>query len=476
MGQAADHWTRAADMLDAVRAQLPPVELRSSFMENRGDPYLRLIRKDADSEPGNAAVWSERYKMAGIWTPIANSTPGQGARSRAEQSLQQLARQVTALSQKIDGKEGKRSRTTAAVDPTLSRLQREVRLSLAEIGGGREQARNRSLSIRNDIRSISRKYPVVQFHHDGGDLIAFIHEDGITRSHRYHDGRRMIGEFSGCWNILLGRSMLSTENQSSGSVADERRLFSQIGDWLWAPLELGSNHQQVLILPDGKLANLPWSAIEYQGNPLISRWTMIISPSFRHHIHAARKRVRSNRIEVFVGDRSGLTHTTRELSFLQRVEGSDVTVHDPCTRNSWPRRGEAQLWHFTGHAQFRSDNPFYSSLALVDGPMFAVDFRLRQCNVGLVTLAACRTAGQSLLPGEESTGLVRSLLEMGARNVVASHWAVADESTALFMKTFYEKIIAGRPIGESIRLASIDVRDVYPSAYHWAAFSLFGAG
>ncbi len=286
----------------------------------------------------------------------------------------------------------------------------------------------------------------------------------------------MVNEFSGCWNILLGRSMLSSENHSSDNVADERRLFGQIGDWLWAPLEIGSNREQVLILPDGKLANLPWSAIEYQGEPLISTWSTIISPSFRHHIRAAKRRIRSKRIDVFIGDRSGLTHTTRELSFLKHVEGRNVTIHDPTTRESWPSRGEAQLWHFTGHAQFRSDNPFYSSLALVDGPMFAVDFRLRQCNVELVTLAACRTAGQSVLPGEESTGLVRSLLEMGARNVVASHWAVADESTALWMKIFYEKIFEGMPTGESVRQATIYVRDVYPSAYHWAAFSLFGAG
>ena len=97
-----------------------------------------------------------------------------------------------------------------------------------------------------------------------------------------------------------------------------------------------------------------------------------------------------------------------------------------CRRADWPDDGEWKVWHFTGHARHRADNPFYSSLQLADGPLFGADFRLKNCRVDLATLAACRTAHQSVLPGEEATGLVRCLLEMGTRNVVGSHWPVSD--------------------------------------------------
>jgi CHAT domain-containing protein len=108
--------------------------------------------------------------------------------------------------------------------------------------------------------------------------------------------------------------------------------------------------------------------------------------------------------------------------------------------------------------------------------LFAADFRLRDYRVGLVTLAACRTGNQSVLPGEESTGLVRSLLEMGARNVVGSHWSVSDKSTAVWMRRFYDFILDGQPVSEAVRKAAIYVRQRFPSAYDWAAFSAFGAG
>jgi len=141
-----------------------------------------------------------------------------------------------------------------------------------------------------------------------------------------------------------------------------------------------------------------------------------------------------------------------------------------------PVAGRAHLWHFTGHAELRSDNPFYSYLMLEDGPLFAADFRLKQCRVNLVTLAACRSGEQIAMPGDEATGLVRSLLEMGARNVVAGLWPVFDKSTALWMNSFYSRYFNGSDILDAHHAASMATRKKFPSAYHWAAFSVFGAG
>ena len=143
---------------------------------------------------------------------------------------------------------------------------------------------------------------------------------------------------------------------------------------------------------------------------------------------------------------------------------------------SWPISVQARLWHYAGHAHLRADNPFYSYLSLADGPLFAADFRLRKNRVNLVTLAACRSGEQVAMPGEESTGLVRSLLEMGARNIIAGHWPVADSSTSLWMTTFYKQLFAGQRISYAVRKAALKVRERFPSAYHWAAFSIFGAG
>jgi len=171
-----------------------------------------------------------------------------------------------------------------------------------------------------------------------------------------------------------------------------------------------------------------------------------------------------------------LQNARSEISALRQLGNGSVIVRDPCRRDDWPNGSEACVWHYTGHAQWRPDNPFYSSLTLSDGPLFAADFRLKRNKVGLVVLAACRSGRASVLPGDEADGLVRSLLEMGAKNVLASHWAVSDRSTAYWMRRFYNRLSAGDTVANATVKAALEVREKFPSAYDWSAFSLYGAG
>ncbi len=473
---AVRHWTQAAEVLDAVRAKLPPLEMRSTFMKERTDPYLRLVNSQVSDNPTRAAAWSERYKTAGIWGATVGEFADDPSRSRAAQSLSALADQVMAIAGRLNRKTGERTAADARASRALTKLQKRVRHDLAAVESPNGTGVDRFEALIEDIRSESFRQPIVQFHYDGDDLISFVHHRGDTRAHRYANGRRLTDEWLGCWRLLLGRNTMARRKHCREDLAEEHRLFGEIGDWLWAPLEVGSRQKRVLVLPEGRISNLPWQAIFYDRTPLASRHSIVISPSLRHHRHARKIRVRSKKIEAFIGSTGGLPNCRKELAALAGKTSDRVAIHDPCRRQHWPDDGSARIWHYAGHAQLRADNPFYSSLSLTDGPLFAADFRLKKCRVWLVTLAACRTGHQSVLPGEESSGLVRSLLEMGARNVVGSHWAVSDESTAFWMNKFYDLILSGQPVGQAVRKAALQVREQYPSAYDWAAFSVFGAG
>ncbi len=473
---AIRHWTQAAEVLDAVRAKLPPLEMRSTFMKDRTDPYLRLVNSEMSADPSRAAAWSERYKTAGIWGATEGAFANDPSRSRAANSLSLLADQVMAIAGRLDRKSGERTAAAARANRALLELQKKVRHDLAAVESPNGAGVDRFESLIEDIRAESQRQPIVQFHYDGDDLISFVHHRGDTRTHRYVDGRRLADEYVGCWRLLLGRNSITRRKHTRADITEEHRLFGEIGNWLWSPLEISSRHKRLLVLPEGKISNLPWQAIMYNGAPLANHHSIVISPSLRHHRHARKMRIRSQRIEAFVGSTGGLPNCRKELAALADRASQNITIYDPCRRGDWPDDGCARIWHYAGHAQLRADNPFYSSLSLSDGPLFAADFRLKKSRVWLVTLAACRTGHQSVLPGEESSGLVRSLLEMGARNVVGSHWAVSDKSTAFWMSNFYDLILSGQPVGQAVRQAAVQVRNKYPSAYDWAAFSVFGAG
>ena len=318
--------------------------------------------------------------------------------------------------------------------------------------------------------------PIVQFHVGQNDILAFVHWRGEAILKKYPEGRHKLTKFLQQWRFLLEHELLQKHLGSASRTDDEQKLFEKIGDWLWQPLEIPTDAKRVLILPEGELANIPWQALRVGGRPLVEKHNFVLAPSLRHFVRAKKIKVDSNEVTVFVGISDDLPQVRRELEVLSHLSEGEVKIMNPSLRTDWPNNKSAKLWHYSGHAYLRSDNPFYSYLALADGPLFAADFRLKNSQVELVTLAACRSGEQVALSGEESTGLVRSLLEMGARNVIAGHWPVADESTAFWMNEFYSGYFGNESISDAAARASRNTMEKYPSAYHWAAFSIFGAG
>ena len=476
MMTASRHWSRAADVLESVRAKLPPLDLRSSFSRHQSDPYEKLIATAAASDPSAAAAWLERYRTAGLWAVNDDLIRSNPDRARAEQSLARLAARMNAVSMHMTLDQGHRAVAQRTTGRGMQTLMKQVRMDLLKLERARASQIDHLEVIRQLINEASQKTLLVQWHCNGDDLIAFVHRNGQTQYHRFVDGVTICTELVGRWRFLVERTPYLTEKQVRKQLGDEYQLLHDIGDRLLAPLEIPQDAGQVVIIPDGALTNLPWPAIPIAGSALAERHKMVFAPSVRHLLHARTNRTDCGDVRVFVGDTRGLASARNEYGILAERFGRRVIVHDPCRRDDWPTQGDADVWHYTGHALWRTDNPFYSALLLDDGPLFAADFRLRRCRVNLVTLAACRTGQQSLLPGEESTGLVRSLLEMGAAGVLASSWAVADQQTADWMNEFYHTLTTGTDPETAVRDTSLKLRESYPSACHWAAFALFGSG
>jgi tetratricopeptide (TPR) repeat protein len=401
MKAAVGHWSKAADILDAVRAKLPPVDLRSAFLKNQSDPYRKLVEAEYQRDPLTAAVWSERFKTVGLWSTSEDFYLTNPARRKAETSLSQLAGQVTAVSQMISDKSRRRTPSAVHQGDAFNRLQRDVRRDLAVLeqsGSGVPQHQELAASFRR----VSQKQPIVQFHVGVKDIYAFTHYRGECRAHRYLDGVETARDLVALWRFMVERAP-GDRQPSRTDLTTEDDILGRIGRWLLPPLELPSEADRLLVLPEGQLASLPWAAMKENGNPLVDRFALSFAPSLRHHLHAERQTTRSSKTKIFVGASEDLTHLRDEIeSVSSRFEGRDTSVYDPCRRADWPDHSSAKIWHFTGHAHLRSDNPFYSALLLADGPLFAADFRLKRNRVELITLAACRTGQQTSLPGEES--------------------------------------------------------------------------
>lgn len=139
----------------------------------------------------------------------------------------------------------------------------------------------------------------------------------------------------------------------------------------------------------------------------------------------------------------------REENQSQRLGGvlaGRVMLDQAFTERTMERalgEGRYPLVHIASHFVFKPGNETDSFLLLGDGNRLTLD-KIRITpgpffdGVELLTLSACDTATGGEANGKEVEGFAVLAQEEGAQAVLATLWPVADESTRLWMKNFYQ--------------------------------------
>ena len=98
-----------------------------------------------------------------------------------------------------------------------------------------------------------------------------------------------------------------------------------------------------------------------------------------------------------------------------------------------------------------------------------------QLRARLVVLSCCHS-GRGEIKAEGVVGIARAFLGAGARSVLVSLWAIDDETTVEFMRSFYHHLVKGKRASESLNQAMKDLResDKYSDVKYWAPFVLIG--
>ena len=112
----------------------------------------------------------------------------------------------------------------------------------------------------------------------------------------------------------------------------------------------------------------------------------------------------------------------------------------------------------------------------------AEDYMLKMSDVQGVKLGArlvvlsCCHSGRGDVKSEGVVGLGRAFLAAGARSVLVSLWAIDDEATMEFMKSFYQHLREGKSASVALHQAMKSLRDSekFCAAKYWAPFVLIG--
>jgi len=244
-----------------------------------------------------------------------------------------------------------------------------------------------------------------------------------------------------------------------------RRIEPEIGE------------RQLVIVPHRALHYLPFQALHDGESYLIERREVTFAPSavvLQECLNQPPNDFR-NALLLGVADEQipGVQEELRALdqvfANVKRFSNEAATI-EALQKNSTG----VDVLHLACHAQFRSDNPLFSSLKLSDGWFTARDAYALKLDCGLVTLSACETGMNTVAPGDELMGLARGFLWAGSPTVVMSLWTIDDLSTAELMVAFYQELARTKSPATALRQAQIKLLKQQPHPFFWSPFVVVG--
>ena len=222
----------------------------------------------------------------------------------------------------------------------------------------------------------------------------------------------------------------------AGSVAAlDQRLFADV-DLADGP---------VVVIPGRTLMAAPWGMLpSLSGRPVtvapsVTRWS---GPLLSGETTAGRATPRDHPHRAEASSRRG-----RGGSRGQGLGGVGAlaTAHEAATAESVREALAVDgVVHVAAHGTHQRQSPWFSSLLMADGPVFAHELP-RQSTAQHVVLSACDVGRLDPRPGDEPLGLTAALMALGVRSVVAPVAPVSDAAAADAMVAYHRHLAAAAP-------------------------------
>jgi len=166
-----------------------------------------------------------------------------------------------------------------------------------------------------------------------------------------------------------------------------------------------------------------------------------------------------------------------EILNVQPLTGEEATKAEVMKR-----LGSVGLVHITAHCRMEngeialtSDPETVAEITEDDYVLTMADVLSVQLRAKLVVLS-CGHSGRGEIKAEGVVGIARAFMGAGARSVLVSLWAIDDEATLEFMRSFYHHLVEERSASEALNLAVKSLRESekYSDVKYWAPFVLIG--
>ena len=267
--------------------------------------------------------------------------------------------------------------------------------------------------------------------------------------------------------------------------------FRPFYDAVIAPIVdfLGSQYDELVIVSDGVLCFTPWAAIvesiRIRTVPSLTSYQLISSVPEGHHKKTGALLVGNPCLNELEKPLPDLPCAQEEVEMIASILNTrPLTGREATKAEVIKRMSSVGLIHIAAHGNKRTGEIALSpNLGRTSKFPQEKDFILKMSDVQaanlrarLVVLSCCHSGRGRILKGEGVVGIARAFLAAGARSVLISLWAIDDEATMVFMKSFYQHLKEGKTASAAVHqtMKSLRESEKFSEMRYWAPFQLIG--
>lgn len=535
--KAGEHYARAINVIERVRAGLGGDEAKAGFLQDKVEIYkehiallLDLYRQDVRSTYGAAAFhYNERARARAFFDRLAEAKidPQQDAAPDLLKQKQDLHTRINTL-------------TTQLIKERSLELSRQNQVSIGELKRQLDQADKELSDWLRELRRRNSRYAALRY------------PEPITlaETQRLLDDKTILLSYSlaepASFLFVVSRNDFQVRRLPSEALLSKRihdllaaittnpapeqyRLHAtRLSQDLLPDNRMLAGKKALIIVSDGALHRLPFEVLFLPGTAVsgdMRRWPYLIQNFAVSYVPSAsvmaelRNQTRAGAPKSFIAFGDPLYEQSIKASTLRVTNAEDQlnlqrlpysrTEIDGIARlfpkdnydlffgaeateenvKSPGRLSRYQIVHFSTHGYVNEARPRFSGLVLSqrvalpasrdsqseDGVLSAYEIFDLKLNADLVVLSACETGLGKEIRGEGLMSLTRAFMYAGTPSIVVSLWNVNDETAADLMIRFYRHLkTPGASKSEALRMAQLETIHDNGFPFFWAPFVLIG--
>ena len=281
------------------------------------------------------------------------------------------------------------------------------------------------------------------------------------------------------------------EAQPQEPPHDNSDCFEPLYNVLIGPIEDLLDGDELIIVPDGSSSLTPWAALSeclrIRTVPSLTSLKLITDCPHEYHNKSGvllvgdpcLEQVRKKGKPVY----EKLQYARKEVKEIGKILNSQPLIGKDATKQAVLSGIQSvALIHIAAHG-----NPKSGEIALAPNPgweskipeeeyiLKLSDVQAVKMRARLVVLSCCHS-GKGEVKSEGVVGIARAFLFAGARSVMVSLWAIDDEATMEYMRSFYQHLKDGKSASVALQKAVKCLRNSnrFSAPKYWAPFVLIG--